>query len=75
MVALSPDAKISVLGLLLIAARDPVAIPEAQIANTRPFASNLSVKSIEAGHFLQVEQPQQVSKEIFGFISNVPENM
>lgn len=74
MVVLSPDAKIPVPVLLLTAARDPVAIADAQIGNTRPFASNFSVKSIQAGHFLQVEQPQQVSKEIFGFISNVLEN-
>ncbi|EXM13829.1 Epoxide hydrolase-like [Fusarium oxysporum f. sp. vasinfectum] len=57
--------------LLLTATNDPVAIPDGQIKNTEPFAKNIRIKSINAGHFLQVEQPYQVSKQIQLFVDDV----
>ncbi|KAF4995350.1 hypothetical protein FDECE_12842 [Fusarium decemcellulare] len=57
--------------LLLLADRDPIAIPSLQLNSTVPYASNLRVRSVNAGHFIQVEAPHEVNKHLDFFIRDV----
>lgn len=60
--------------LLLTASKDPVAIDISQINNTAPYASNIRVKSLDAGHFVQLERPQKVNHELRVFVDEVLRN-
>lgn len=57
--------------LLITASKDKVVIPEVQISNTQPYAANLRVRSVSAGHFLQLEAPDRVNEELQMFVEEV----
>lgn len=57
--------------LLIIASEDKVGIPDVQIGNTQPYAENLRVRSVDAGHFLQLEAPDRVNEELQAFVEEV----
>ncbi|OGM43844.1 hypothetical protein ABOM_007555 [Aspergillus bombycis] len=57
--------------LLLTASKDPVAIPDSQITNTALYAADIRIKAVDAGHFLQVEKPDEVSLGIHDFVRDV----
>ncbi|KAF4470262.1 alpha beta-hydrolase [Fusarium albosuccineum] len=57
--------------VLITAARDRIALPEAQVNNTKPFAADINITSVDAGHFLQVEKPQEVNKKLEAFIKSL----
>lgn len=57
--------------LLVLAERDPIAIPSLQLNDTVPYASNLRVRSVNAGHFIQTEAPYEVNRHLELFIRDV----
>ncbi|KAJ5349881.1 hypothetical protein N7541_007608 [Penicillium brevicompactum] len=57
--------------LLLTASKDVVGIASSQITNTAPYAADIRIKSVDAGHFLQVEKPDEVSLGIHNFVREV----
>ncbi|KAL4970916.1 alpha/beta fold hydrolase [Aspergillus stella-maris] len=57
--------------LLLTASKDPVGLPDSQISNTTPYAADIRVKAVNAGHFLQVEKPDEISQGIHDFVRDV----
>ena len=57
--------------LLITATDDTVGIPDVQIQNTKPYAYDLRVRPVDAGHFLQLEAPDQVSSELQSFFEEV----
>ena len=57
--------------LLITASDDKVGIPNVQISNTQPYAANLRVRSVSAGHFLQPEAPDRVNEELQMFVEEV----
>ncbi|UPK95918.1 hypothetical protein LCI18_006853 [Fusarium solani-melongenae] len=59
--------------LLVLAERDPVAIPSFQLNSTVPYASNLRVRSVNAGHFIQTEAPIEVNRHLESFFRDVLE--
>ncbi|KAL3418737.1 epoxide hydrolase [Phlyctema vagabunda] len=54
--------------LLILADQDPVGIPSSQLNLTVPYAPNLTVRSINSGHFVEVEAPQEVNKHLDCFL-------
>lgn len=57
--------------LLIAATDDTVGIPDVQIQSTKPYADDLRVRPVEAGHFIQLEAPGQVSSELQTFFEEV----
>ncbi|KAM5358993.1 hypothetical protein ACJZ2D_014818 [Fusarium nematophilum] len=57
--------------LLVLAERDPVAIPSLQLNDTLPYASNIRVRSVNTGHFIQAETPHEVNKHLDLFVRDV----
>ncbi|RYC83296.1 hypothetical protein BFJ63_vAg13825 [Fusarium oxysporum f. sp. narcissi] len=62
---------ISLPVLLVLAERDPVAIPSVQLSDTVPNAPNLRVRSVSAGHFLQLEAPYEINRHLELFFQDV----
>ncbi|KAG6355139.1 hypothetical protein INS49_004220 [Diaporthe citri] len=60
--------------LLITATDDRVALADAKVNNTAPYADQLRVTPVKAGHFLLVEQPQQVNEELRRFVDDVRRN-
>ncbi|KAL8777449.1 MAG: hypothetical protein Q9213_007863 [Squamulea squamosa] len=53
--------------LLLTAANDPISTPAVAENSTRPFAQDLRVQQISAGHFLMLEKADEVNKAMNDF--------
>ena len=53
--------------LLLTATRDPLGTPRLADGSTRPYAANLRVKAIDAGHFLMLEKAKEVNGAMEAF--------
>ncbi|KAF9635006.1 hypothetical protein BFW01_g5901 [Lasiodiplodia theobromae] len=61
--------------LLLTASLDPVGLPDVQVNNTAPYAKKIRVRSLEGGHFVHLERPNEVNSEIRSLVDNVTGNM
>ncbi|KAJ5192615.1 hypothetical protein N7449_008757 [Penicillium cf. viridicatum] len=59
--------------LLILADRNPVGIPSLQLNGTVPYAADLRVRSVNSGHFLEVEAPQEVNRYLDSFLQDVLE--
>ena len=53
--------------LLLTASNDPIGTPAIAENSTRPYAPDLRVQEITAGHFLMLEKADEVNKALDGF--------
>ncbi|KIY00265.1 uncharacterized protein Z520_03950 [Fonsecaea multimorphosa CBS 102226] len=57
--------------VLITASRDPVAIPAMMESWTRPFAKDLRIHSVDAGHWVQIETKNEVNRILQDFFSEV----
>lgn len=55
----------------MVADRDPLAIAANQLSNTLPFAKNIRVRTVNSGHYMQLEVPDEVNKHLHQFILDV----
>lgn len=55
--------------LLITAANDYIAIPAMQEQGMRPYVKNLKVESVETGHWLQLEKPDEVNQRLERFFT------
>ena len=54
--------------LLLTCSRDPIGVPAIQEMTMKPFVENLTVESLDSGHFVQKEKADEVNKILEAFI-------
>ena len=67
-VALPPSAaNLTRPTLLLTASNDPIGTPSSQEAATRPFAPDLQIQEIQSGHFMMLEQADEVNEAMRAF--------
>ncbi len=57
--------------LLVTAALDPIGLPATAEAVTRPYAPDLRVQSIEAGHWVQLEKADETNQALDAFFTEV----
>lgn len=57
--------------LLLVGDRDPSSIASSTLNDTLPFVSNVRVRTVDTGHFMQLEAPNEVNKHLHTFIQDV----
>lgn len=69
--ALSTAGIIEKPALLIVADRDPVGVPSVQLNGNAPYAVNLHVRSLDSGHFVQVEQAREVNLHLESFFEAV----
>jgi pimeloyl-ACP methyl ester carboxylesterase len=60
--------------LLITATEDPIGLPVNAINGTQPFATNLRVRPITSGHFVQVEASEETNKVLEEFFVEVLNN-
>lgn len=53
--------------LLVTASKDPVGLPSTAIGGTQPFAPDLRIVPIEAGHWVQLEKRNEVNAALEAF--------
>ena len=54
--------------LLISASKDYIAIPAMQEQGTRPFFKDLRVETVETGHWLHLEKPEEVNRMLAEFL-------
>ncbi|KAH6644902.1 Alpha/Beta hydrolase protein, partial [Boeremia exigua] len=57
--------------LFVGADRDAISIPSEELSTMLPFASNIRIRSVDCGHFLQLEAPNEVNAHLDAFIRDV----
>lgn len=57
--------------LLITAARDGIGLPNVAIDGTRPYAPDLRIKSIDAGHWVQLEKSGETNAALETFFVEV----
>ncbi len=57
--------------LLITAANDYIAIPSMQEQGMRPYVKNLKVESVDTGHWLQLEKPDEVNQTLERFFTEI----
>lgn len=55
---------------LVVQDRDPIADAPSQLNDTLPHASNIRVRTVNTGHFMQLEAPRKVNKHLDLFIKD-----
>lgn len=57
--------------LLMTAAEDLVGLPQLAIQTTQPFAPDLRIESVQSGHFLMLEEPDEVNAILLDWIKDL----
>lgn len=57
--------------LIIVADKDPFAIPSIQLKNTTPFFSYLTVRTVNAGHFVHTEAAPEVNRHLHEFFKSL----
>ena len=57
--------------LFIGAERDPVGLPAQQLMATLPYAPRMHVKSVDSGHFLHIEQADEVNEHLYEFFQSL----
>lgn len=68
---LNSSGIISQPALLIVGDRDPSSIASQTLNDTLPYASNVRVRTVNTGHFMQLEAPHEVNKHLDLFIQDV----
>ena len=57
--------------LFIGAERDPVGLPARQLMATLPYAPRMQVRSVDSGHFLHIEQADEVNEHLYEFFQSL----
>ncbi|THW88940.1 alpha/beta-hydrolase [Aureobasidium pullulans] len=57
--------------LFIGAEKDSVGIPSEQLLSTLPFAPGMQIRTVSAGHFLHIEQADEVNEVLYNFIQSL----
>ncbi|KAH6865264.1 Alpha/Beta hydrolase protein [Alternaria rosae] len=57
--------------LFIAAERDSVGIPSEQLRSTLPYAPGMQIRTVDAGHFLHIEQADEVNEALYDFIQGL----
>lgn len=57
--------------LFIGAERDPVGIPARQLMTTLPYAPAMRIRSVDSGHFLHIEQADEVNEHLYKFFQSL----
>jgi pimeloyl-ACP methyl ester carboxylesterase len=58
--------------LFIGANRDPIGIPAVQLSITLPYAQAIQIRTVDAGHYVQSEQAQEVNTYLHNFFLSLP---
>jgi pimeloyl-ACP methyl ester carboxylesterase len=72
---LNLSGKIPVPLLKIVGDRDPVAIASSQLSETLLYGSDVRVRTINAGHYLQLEAPHETNRHLDLFFRDVMKNL
>jgi pimeloyl-ACP methyl ester carboxylesterase len=61
--------------LLIVGDRDPVAVASSQLSETLRHGSDVRVRTVDAGHFPQLEAPQETNRHLDLFFRDVARNL
>jgi soluble epoxide hydrolase/lipid-phosphate phosphatase len=61
--------------LVIVGDRDPVAVASSQLSDTLHFGSDVRVRTIDAGHFPQLEAPHETNRHLDLFVRDVMRNL
>ncbi len=74
LIDIPPDRAILKKPVLLVPAlKDPIGLPSFAIAGTQPYAPDLRIVSIEAGHWVQLEKRDEVNAALEAFYNELLE--
>lgn len=68
---MSLSGNIPVPVLVIVGDRDPVALASNQLSQTLPYGSDVRIRTIDAGHYLQLEAPQETNRHLHLFLRDV----
>jgi soluble epoxide hydrolase/lipid-phosphate phosphatase len=57
--------------LFITADRDPVGLPARQLMVTLPYAPGMRIRSVDSGHFLHIEQADEVNEHLYEFFQSL----
>ncbi|RYN47470.1 hypothetical protein AA0118_g12211 [Alternaria tenuissima] len=57
--------------LFIAADRDAVGLPARQLMATLPYAPGMRIRSVDSGHFLHIEQADEVNEHLYEFIQSL----
>ena len=57
--------------LFVAAERDAVGIPSEQLRTMLPYAPKMQIRSVDAGHFVHIEQADEVNEALYDFIQGL----
>ena len=79
LLTLSSDLNLSgtipVPALVIVGDRDPVAIASSQLSETLRYGSDVRIRTIDAGHYPQLEAPHKTNRHLNVFFRDVMSNI
>lgn len=69
------NPKLELPALLVTAKKDAFGIPAVQLKTTADHIADLRTKSVEAGHWLMLEEPDQVNRYLKEFFEEIEDNI
>jgi pimeloyl-ACP methyl ester carboxylesterase len=72
---LNLSGNISVPLLAIVGDRDPLAVASSQLSETLRYGSDVRIRTIDAGHYLQLEAPHETNRHLDLFFRDVMMNL